>query len=68
MDSALEPQGGESADVRSLAAFDFQEKEMDIWNAFAMAIVAVTVRNRMMELKELGELGTTDEEEEDPDL
>lgn len=68
MDSASEGEAGGNGDVRTLAAFDFQEKEMDIWNSFAMAIVAISVRNCMMRLKEVGELGSTDEEEEDPDL
>lgn len=67
-DSALE---GNDAFARTLAAFDFQEIGMDVWNSFAVAIVAITVRNQMMRLAQIGELESADEEDEsdpDPDL
>lgn len=64
-DSALE---GDEVNVRTLAAFDFQEVGMDVWNSFAVAIVAITVRNHLMCLAEMGELESADEEESDPDL
>lgn len=65
LDSALE---GEDINVRTLAAFDFQETGMDVWNSFAVAIVAITIRNYMMQLKEMGELESVEEESDDPDL
>lgn len=66
LDSALE---GEDVNVRTIAAFDFSEIGMDIWNSFAMAIVVITVRNYLMRLNEMGELSSNDESEDtDPDL
>ncbi|KAL9101568.1 MAG: hypothetical protein Q9187_009227, partial [Circinaria calcarea] len=36
--------------LRSIAVFDFGDNDQDVWNAFAVAIVVVTVRNYLMDL------------------
>jgi hypothetical protein len=53
------------AKVRTIAHFDFSNRDMDVWNGFAVAILAVTARNYIM--SHIDELEVDDREESDPD-
>jgi hypothetical protein len=52
--------------VKTIAHFDLSDGEMDVWNGLAIAILACTVRNKMME--HLEEMDLSDDESSDPDL
>ena len=52
-------------DLRTIAIFDFGDNDQDVWNAFAVAIVVVTVRNFLMGLEWEDKVEVV---EEDPDL
>lgn len=54
------------AEVRSIAHFDFNNKDMDVWNGFAVAILVVSVRNKMLEEMQLSVMEDS-EPESDPD-
>ena len=51
--------------LRTIAIFDFGDNDQDVWNAFAVAIVVVTVRNLLMGLEWEDKV---EEAVEDPDL
>jgi len=53
------------AQIRHLAHFDFKEKDMDVWNGFALAIIVIVARNYMMSIKD--ELEEDDDTSSDPD-
>jgi hypothetical protein len=54
------------AKIRTIASFNFSDADMDVWNAFALGIFVITVRNRMVEaLEGLG--SDAEESESDPD-
>lgn len=55
------------AQVKTVAHFDFSVREMDLWNAFAIAILVQTARDYTMNFTH--EMEPEDVEEEiDPDL
>ena len=57
----------QDAKVKTIAHFDFSDKDMDVWNGFAVAILVCMVRNHLMASK--NEMQDESEQEEvDPDL
>jgi hypothetical protein len=59
--------GNPDAKPKTVAHFDFSDKNMDVWNGFAIAILVCMVRNQLMANKWMME--TDDEEtDSDPDL
>jgi len=50
---------------RTISHFDFDQRTMDVWNGFAIAIMVVSVRNYMISIKE--HLEDEEEEDDDPD-
>lgn len=52
--------------IRHLIHFDFAEKKMDVWNGFAISIMAICARNYTMAIKD--ELEVDDDPLSDPDL
>lgn len=55
------------AKPRTIAHFDFNDKEMDVWNGFAVAILVCMVRNHLMAIKDDME-SDTDSSDSDVDL
>lgn len=55
------------AKPKTIAHFDFSNKDMDVWNGFALAILVCMVRNQLMGMKDEMESDHEDEEV-DPDL
>lgn len=55
-----------NATLRHLNHFDFTVKKMDVWNGFAIALMAICARNYTMALKD--DLEDDDEPMSDPDL
>lgn len=56
-----------NAKPKTIAHFDFSNKDMDVWNGFALAILVCMVRNQLMAMRD--EMETDHEDEEsDPDL
>jgi hypothetical protein len=55
-----------NATIRHMTHFDFAIKKMDVWNGFAIAIMAICARNYTMAIKD--ELEVDDDPESDPDL
>lgn len=53
------------AKIRHLAHFDFKDKDMNVWNGIALAIIVIVARNYMISIKD--ELGADDRESSDPD-
>lgn len=59
--------GKPGAKPKTIAHFDFSDKNMDVWNGFAVAILVCMVRNQLMASKD--EMETeTEETDSDPDL
>jgi len=54
------------ATIRHMTHFDFAVKKMDVWNGFAISIMAICARNYTMATKD--ELEDDDDPESDPDL
>ncbi|TVY47647.1 hypothetical protein LOCC1_G001784 [Lachnellula occidentalis] len=54
-----------NATIRHLTHFDFAVKKMDVWNGFAISIMAICARNYTMAIKD--ELEIDDDPESDPD-
>lgn len=54
------------AKLRSIAHFDFKEKDVDVWNGFALAIIVIVARNYMMSIKDELEVDD-DDSSSDPD-
>jgi hypothetical protein len=52
--------------LRHIIHFDFNDKKLDAWNGFAIAIMAICARNYTMSIKD--ELEDDDEPISDPDL
>jgi hypothetical protein len=61
-DSGASPEQTTSTNV---AQFDFNKADMDVWNAYAIAIMCVMIRNKMMEVAD--EFESDNEVQEDPD-
>ena len=64
--------GDAAPEVKSVAFFDMKDKDYDVWNAFALAIVVCHVRNVQMRIAEETGLGLKSaqhesEPEDDPD-
>ncbi|TVY90818.1 hypothetical protein LAWI1_G002998 [Lachnellula willkommii] len=55
-----------NATIRHMTHFDFAIKKMDVWNGFAISIMAICARNYTMAIKD--ELEVDDDPESDPDL
>jgi hypothetical protein len=53
------------AKIRHLAHFDFKEKNVNVWNGIALAIIVIVARNYLMSIKD--ELEANDEDSSDPD-
>ncbi len=59
--------GHPDAKPKTIAHFDFSDKNMDVWNGFAVAVLVCTVRNQLM--ASMGDMeAETKEVESDPDL
>jgi hypothetical protein len=59
--------GNPEAKPKTIAHFDLSDKNMDVWNGFALAILVCMVRNQLM--ASMGEMDTESEETgSDPDL
>lgn len=48
-----DPEAKARVPVRTVATFDFGKGDYDVWNAFAVAIVVVTVRDRLLRIRRL---------------
>jgi hypothetical protein len=59
--------GKVDAKPKTIAHFDFSNKDMDVWNGFALAILVCMVRNQLMAIKDDMESDHEDEGN-DPDL
>ena len=57
----------QDAKPKTIAHFDFSDKDMDVWNGFALAILICMVRNHLMAMRDEME-DESGEEEIDPDL
>jgi hypothetical protein len=57
----------QGAKVKTIAHFDFSQVDMDVWNGFALAILVIMVRNKLMEWKDQMP-DESEGEEVDPDL
>jgi hypothetical protein len=53
------------AKVRHLTHFDFKEKDMDVWNGFAIAFMVIAARNYIMSIKDDLEIDDTPDTDED---
>jgi hypothetical protein len=53
------------ASIRHLAHFDFKDKDADVWNGVAVAIMVIVARNYLMSITD--ELEIDDESSSDPD-
>ena len=53
--------------VRSIAVFDFSDAGYDVWNAFAVAILVVIVRNYLMDLQKIEGRAAEEKKRSDPD-
>lgn len=51
--------------VRHVAHFDFKEKNVNVWNGVALAIIVIVARNYLMSIKD--ELEASDQVSSDPD-
>ncbi len=56
-----------NAQVRTIADFNFNNRDLDVWNGFALAIIIIAARNYLISIKDDMELESP-EEEDDPDL
>jgi hypothetical protein len=56
----------EGAKIQNVASFNFAERQMDVWNGFAIGILGSTVRNQLR--KWADSMEDEDEESDDPDL
>lgn len=59
--------GKPGAKPKTIAHFDFSDKNMDVWNGFAVAILVCMVRNQLMASRDEMEM-ETEETDSDPDL
>ena len=55
------------ASPRTIAEFDFSDTQMDVWNGIAMAMIICFVRDKLIAIKEAGDMQPDDAEESDPD-
>ena len=53
------------AKIRHVAHFDFKDKDVNVWNGIALAIIVIVARNYLMSIKD--ELESGDTESSDPD-
>lgn len=53
------------AKIRHLAHFDFKDKDVNVWNGIALAIIIIVARNYLMSIKD--ELEADDQVSSDPD-
>jgi hypothetical protein len=53
------------ARLRHVSHFDFKEKNVDVWNGVAIAIIVIVARNYLMSIKD--EFEVDDASSSDPD-
>lgn len=54
------------AKIRHVAHFDFKDKDVNVWNGVAIAIIVIVARNYLMTIKD--ELEADDQVSSDPDV